>query len=168
MVSMKYSFSTCNSNVRIYVTSISPLEWIVYKWSAVIRDFSRLCGIDVYKVEKSYVWTDVAVRTSSWFRDDNRLVEFLTVHMLLTPLRLVLTMVNPLASRHDKSFVVHILEAAIKRCLKGTLCNFGVCFKLFVARFVNLYNLLDTCSRENKRTKFFKRPTRPRISDLKS
>ena len=58
--------------------------------SAVIRDFSRLCGIDLYKVEKSYVWTDIAVRTSSWSRDDNRLMEFLTIHMLLTPLRLVL------------------------------------------------------------------------------
>ena len=70
---------------------------------------------------------------------DNRLVEFLTIHMLLTPLRLVLVLlylispsfavVNTLVSRHDKSFVVHLLEPAIKRCLKGTLCNFGVQYK---------------------------------------
>ena len=37
--------------------------------------------------------------------------------------------VNILVSRHDKSFVVHLLEPAIKRCLKGTLCNFGVHYK---------------------------------------
>ena len=59
--------------------------------------------------------------------------------MLLTLLRLVLvllylispsfTVVNTLVSRHDKSFVVHLLEPAIKRCLKGTLCNFGVQYK---------------------------------------
>ena len=79
---------------------------------------------------------------SSWSRDDNRLVEFLTIHMLLTPLRLALvllylispsfTVVNTLVSRHDKSFVVRLpdlLEPAIKRCLKGTLCNFGVQYK---------------------------------------
>ena len=82
--------STRNFDVGISVTSISPLEWVVYKCS--IRDLSRLCGIDVYKVEKSYVWTDVAVRTSSWSRDDNKLVELFTIHMLLTPLWLVLVL----------------------------------------------------------------------------
>ena len=59
--------------------------------SVAIRDLSRLCGIDVCKVEKSYVWTDVAVQTSSWSTDD-KLVECLTIHMLLTPLRLVLVL----------------------------------------------------------------------------
>ena len=52
--------------------------------SVVIRDFSKLCGIDVYEVEKSYVWTDVSVWTSIWSKDDNRLVKFLTIDMLLT------------------------------------------------------------------------------------
>ena len=47
--------------------------------SAVIRDSSGLCGIAVYKVEKSDGWTDTAVRTSSWSKDDNRLEEFLTI-----------------------------------------------------------------------------------------
>ena len=75
----------------------------------------------------------VVVLTSSWSRDDNRLEEFLTIHMMFTPLRLVLfsqylispsiIVVNTLASRRDKSFVVHLLEPAIKGCLKGTLCN---------------------------------------------
>ena len=56
------------------------------------------------------------------------LVEFLTILMLLTPLRLVLVLqylispsfrvVNTLVSRHDKSFVVHLLEPAIEQCLK--------------------------------------------------
>ena len=49
-----------------------------------IRDFSNLCGIEVYSVEKSFVCTDVAVRTPNWSSDDNRHVEF-----LFTPLRLV-------------------------------------------------------------------------------
>ena len=45
------------------------------------------------------------------------------------PLRLVLvllylisssfTVVNTLLNRHDKSFVVHVLEPGIKQCLKG-------------------------------------------------
>ena len=71
---------------------------------------------------------------SSWSKDDNRLMEFLTIHMLLTPLMLVLvllyqiippfTVVNTLVSRHDKSFVVHLLEPAIKQCMKEPLSNF--------------------------------------------
>ena len=35
---------------------------------------------------------DVAVRTSSWSSDDNKLVEFFRIHMLLTPLRMVLVL----------------------------------------------------------------------------
>ena len=54
------------------------------------RDFSNLCEMDVYNVEKSYVCTDVAVRTSMWSSDDSRHEEFFSIHMLLTPLRLVL------------------------------------------------------------------------------
>ena len=56
-------------------------------------------------------------------------MEFLTIFMLLTPLRLVLvlqylispsfTIVNTLVSSHDKSFVVLLLELTIKRFLKG-------------------------------------------------
>ena len=87
----------------------------------------------------TFVWTNVAVRTSNWSGDDNRLGEFLTIHMLLTPLQLVLVLqylispssmvVDTLVSRHDKSFVVHLLKPAIKRCLKGTVCNLGVQYK---------------------------------------
>ena len=51
--------------------------------------------------------------------------------MLLTPLRLVLvllyligpsfTVVNTLVSRHDKAFVVHLLEPAIKAMFERDL-----------------------------------------------
>ena len=86
--------------------------------------------MEVYNIEKSYVCTDVAVRTSSWSSDDNRHVEFFRIHMLFTPFQLVLVaqyLISPffmvdgiLVRRHDKSLVVHLLEPAIKRCLKGS------------------------------------------------
>ena len=85
------------------------------------------------------MWTDVAVRTSSWSSDDNKLVEFFRIYMLLTPLQLVLVLqylTNPslmilstLVRRHDRSFVVHLLEPAIKLCLYGDLCNLGVQYR---------------------------------------
>ena len=62
----------------ISCSPIFPSESVVYKI--------------IPSVEKSNVWTDLAVRTSSWSSDDNRLVEFFRVHMLLTPLRLVLVL----------------------------------------------------------------------------
>ena len=90
-------------------------------------------------VEKSNVWTDVAVRSSSWSSDDNKLVEFVRIHMLLTPFRLVLVLqylTNPsfmvlssLVRRHDKSFVSHLPEKGINRCLYGDLCNLGVQYR---------------------------------------
>ena len=91
------------------------------------------------KCWKSNVWADVAVGTSSWSSDDNKLVEFFRIHMLLTPLRLVLVLqylTNPsfmvlstLVRRHDRSFVVHLLEPAINLCLYGDLCNLGVQYR---------------------------------------
>ena len=105
----------------------------------LILDFNRSCGIEVRSVEKSNVWTDVAVRTSSWSSDDNKLVEFFRIHMLLTPLRLVLVLqylTNPsfmvlrtLVRMHERSFVVHLLEPAINLCLYGDLCNLGVQYR---------------------------------------
>ena len=90
-------------------------------------------------LKKSYVCTDVAVRTSSWSSDDNRHAEIFSIHMLFTPLRLVLVaqyLISPclmvdsnFVRRHDKSLVVHLLEPAIKRCLKGILCSFGVHYR---------------------------------------
>ena len=78
----------------------------------------------------------MVIRTLSWSSDDNKLVEFFRIHMLLTPLRLVLVLqylTNPsfmvlstLVRRHYRSFVVHLLESAINRCLYGDLCNLGV------------------------------------------
>ena len=52
--------------------------------------FSILCGMEVYSVEKAYVSTDVAVRTSNWSRDDSRHVEFFSIQVLFTPLQIVL------------------------------------------------------------------------------
>ena len=46
----------------------------------------------VLSVDKSNVYTDVAVWTSVWSSDDNKLVELFRIHMLLTPLRLVLVL----------------------------------------------------------------------------
>ena len=137
MASIKYRFPPVTL-MWVYLL-LPPLLLNELCTSVAIRDFSRLCGTDVYKVENSYVWTDVAVRTCSSSRDDNRLMELLTIHKLLIPLQLVLVLqylisqslivVNTLVSWLDKSFVVHLLEPAIKRCLKRTLCNFGVQYK---------------------------------------
>ena len=90
-------------------------------------------------MEKSNVWTDVAVWTSSWLSDDNKLVEFFRIHMLLTPLWLVLvlqyltnpsfTVLSTLVRRHDRPFVIHLLEPAINQCLYGDLCNLGVQYR---------------------------------------
>ena len=33
---------------------------------------------------------------------------------------------STLVRKHDRSFVVHLLEPAINRCLYGDLCNLGV------------------------------------------
>ena len=73
----------------------------------------------MYNFENMYACTDVVVWTSIWYRDDNRLVEFLTISILLTPLQLILVLqhlispslivVNTLVSRYDKSFVAQIL-----------------------------------------------------------
>ena len=59
--------------------------------------------------------------------------------MLLTPLRQVLVLqylnspssivLNSLVRRHDRSFVVHLLEPVINRCLYGDLCNLGVQYR---------------------------------------
>ena len=85
----------------------------------------------VYNVEKSYVCTDVAVQTSKWLIDDNRHVDFFSIHMLFASLRLVLVtqyLVSPslmvdsnFVRRHERSLVVHLLEPAIKQCFKRGL-----------------------------------------------
>ena len=76
---------------------------------------------------KNQVWTDLEYLTSNFSNDDNKLVEFFRIHMLFTPLWLIVVLqylLNPflmvvkiLVSRHDSSFVVRLLEPAIKRCL---------------------------------------------------
>ena len=71
-----------------------PFDLALYA-SLLILDSNRLRGIEVLSVEKVNVWTDVAVRTSSWLGDDNKLAEFFRIHMLLTPLWLVLVFAVP-------------------------------------------------------------------------
>ena len=44
----------------------------------------KLCGVEVYRVEKSDVWIEVVLRTPKWAIDDNKFVEFLSIHILLT------------------------------------------------------------------------------------
>ena len=54
--------------------------------TAVVEDLRNFCGMEAYSVGKSYVCTDVAVRTSIWSRDDRRHLEFFSIHMLFTPI----------------------------------------------------------------------------------
>ena len=99
-------------------------------------------GLRCKLLRKSNVWTDVAVWKSSWSSDDNKLIEFFRIHMLLTPLRVVLVLqylTNPLfmvimvlsslLRRYDRSFFIHSLELAISLCLYGDLCNLGVQYR---------------------------------------
>ena len=54
----------CSFNFDMDISYTPPVflsESIVYK----ILDFNRSCGIEVQSVEKSNVWTNVAVRTTS-------------------------------------------------------------------------------------------------------
>ena len=101
-----------------------------------IRDLSKSCGMEVYRVEKSNVWMDVALRTHKWANDDSKFVEFLSIHILLTSVWLVFTIqyfsspvfmtVSILVNKLDNCFVVHLLEPAMKRCFTGDLCSLGV------------------------------------------
>ena len=89
-----------------------------------------------YRVEKSNVWMEVALWTPKWPNDDNKFVEFLSIHILLTPVWPILILqyfsspvfmtVSILVNKLDNSFVVHLLEPAIKRCFTGDLCSLGV------------------------------------------
>ena len=99
-------------------TSLSCVQELLFDNSALF------CEMEVYNAEKSYVCTDVAVQISNWSSDDNKHVEFSSVHMSFTPLWLVLVvqylisqslmMDSNFARRHDKSLVVHLLKPAIK------------------------------------------------------
>ena len=48
-----------------------------------IRDLSKSCGMEVYRVEKSNVWMEVALWTPKWSNDDSKLVEFLSTYYVL-------------------------------------------------------------------------------------
>ena len=76
-------------------------------------------------------------------------MEFLSIHILLTPVRLafilqyvsspVFMTVSILVNKLDNCFVVHLLEPAIKRCFTGDLCSLGVQY-----RYGNLLSLSDS------------------------
>ena len=127
MVSMKYPFPLVILMwaflfffrfLLLYELCTSVVIWDLSRWDWCAQSWKAICL-------NWCCFTD-----TSCSRDDNRLVEFLTIHMLLTPLRLVLvlqylispsfTVVNTLVSKHDKPFVVDLMEPAIKQCLKGT------------------------------------------------
>ena len=69
-------------------------------------------------------------------KDDSKFVEFLGIHILLTPVWLVFILqyfsspvfvtISILVNKLDNCFVVHMPEPAIKRCFTGDLCNLGV------------------------------------------
>ena len=48
------------------------------------------------------------------------------VYLINTPFLFLKGVSYFLVSKHDSSFVVHLLEPAVKRCLNGVLCSFGV------------------------------------------
>ena len=61
------------------------------------------------------------------------------IHMLLTPLQLVLvlqylanppfTVLSSSVTKHDRSFLLHLLEPAVNRCLYADLWNVGVQYR---------------------------------------
>ena len=97
-----------------------------------IRNLSKSCGMEVYRVEKSM---------SEWKLLYGLLsdLEFLSIHILLTPVWLVfllqyfsspvLITVSILVYKLDSSFVVHLLEQTIKQCFTGDLCSLGVQYR---------------------------------------
>ena len=55
----------------------------------LIRDLSKSCRMEVYRVQKSNVWMETALQTPKWANDDGKFVEFLSIHILLNPVWLV-------------------------------------------------------------------------------
>ena len=50
---------------------------------------------------------------------------------------------STLVRRHDRSFVVHLLEPAINLCLYGDLCNLGVQYRYGRFRSSDISNPTD-------------------------
>ena len=104
-----------------------------------IGDFSKSCGMEVYRVETSDVRMEVALWTPKRPNDDSKFVEFLSIHILLTPIWLICMLqylsipvfmtVSILVKRLDNCFVVHLLKPAMKRCFTGDLCSLGVQYR---------------------------------------
>ena len=129
--------STRNFSVGISVTFISPLEWVVHKcnnsrleqsvWDWCVQCLKVMClnwccCTDIQLIQG---WQQAC----GVFNNPHAVDSIATGFSVTVPNYPSLTVVNTLVSRHDKSFVVHLLEPEIKRCLKGTLCSFGVQYK---------------------------------------
>ena len=94
-----------------------------------IWDLSKSCGMEVYRVEKSSAWMKVALWTPKWPNDDSKFVEFLSIHILLTPVWLVFMLqyfsspvfmaVSILVNKLDNCFAVHLVELAMTPCFTG-------------------------------------------------
>ena len=134
---VKYPFSVVTL-IWIYLTLPSlPMKALCTR--LLILDFNRSCGIEVQSVEKPNAWTDVAAQTSSRPSDDNKPAELPRIHMLLTPLWLVLVLqylTNPsfmahstLVRRHDRPPAAHSLELDTNRCLCYDLRSLGVQYR---------------------------------------
>ena len=78
---------------------------------------------------------EVTLWTPKSPNDDSKFVEFLSIHIVLTPVWLVFILqyfscpvfmtVSILVNKLDNCFVVHLLEPAMKRCFTGDLCSLG-------------------------------------------
>ena len=90
----------------------------------------------MYRVENSNVWMEVALWTPKSLKDDSKFVEFLSIHILLTPVHLVFILpyfsgpvfitVSILVNKLDNCFVVQLLEPAMKRCFTRDLCSLEI------------------------------------------
>ena len=100
-----------------------------------IWDLSKSCWMEVYRGRKIKCLNGSCSKTPKWPNDDSKFVEFLSIHILLTPVWLafmpqyfsgpVFTTVSILVNKLDNCFVVHLLEPAMKRCFTGDLCSLG-------------------------------------------
>ena len=82
---------------------------------------------------------EVSLWTPKRPNDDSKVVEFLSIHILLTPVWLmfiqqyfsgpVFMTVSILDNKLDNCLVVHLLEPAMKQCFTGDLCSLGVQYR---------------------------------------
>ena len=109
MVSMKYPFPLV---ILMWVYLLLPFLLLnELCTSAVIRDLSRLCGIDVYKVEKSYVWTDVAVLCNNTSSAQYKISKFWTIFIFLSPQ--LSQPIERFANDYEIQEVIHFIQRSM-------------------------------------------------------